>query len=682
MKTKKYTTLSILLAGEVRAEKDLRFTIECKNTKIVFEYDLNKTKYGTKFQKIFSVAAWAIFRRRDAQGHIARAHTIALFKRFIDFLESIDLYNIEELNRSTLSHFAAWLKRDGDLSYATAGSMYRALTPHFIQMSKHPSVDESFIPIRNSFPKSTALSSQVGYDQDELKDIVSAAIKGIRASAARLEKKYEPTWLGRPAPLEDVATIGRHGRRSIWATQSYRIWWWENNCECKPVNSTVLFRKPGGQCFFNSLSTSGIGSIALLNRFYDKIGAWDAYKPSFLGKESPIKYRTPWKKHDYLIWYWENHLGCRPLSGPEAKARSPEFYGAIREYSGGRFREFFENLGITRRIETSDLIPYYIMLLIRTQLNPSTIQRLTIDCIIEDPIDKERASIKWTKFRSNKTSTTIPLDQARDGWPIKLIKRVIQATRFIRNDGMTDLWISNSNPQKISKKLGPSTFKKGLQIFSAKHQLKKTDGSLLSIQAKLIRPTMAWAEYLRTEDMMYLQTLLGHSKLTTTADYLRRIDDPVLRSRRALHQEAMFTGLSTKPAILASDAIVETANNLKIHETLLNHCKDPMDSPIFQQRAGVICSVKHETCLGCQNLIITHADIKKYFCFLAFHEHLQQSGDISIDEYNRAVSEKKHIWTEYILPKYDRAVVERIHTEALESPIPVWDIALYESERQ
>ena len=177
---------------------------------------------------------------------------------------------------------------------------------------------------------------------------------------------------------------------------------------------------------------------------------------------------------------------------------------------------------------------------------------------------------------------------------------------------------------------------------------------------------MAWQEYLRTEDMRYLQCLLGHEKLATTADYLRRLSDPVLKMRRGVHQEAMFLGLtgSSEPEA-ASSKIIAT-------DGFLNHCKNPCSSPISGQREGYYCSASHEVCLGCPNLVITLEDIKKYFCFMRYHEQLVSSEMISEEEYRKATDEKKFMWESHILPKYSPGLINSIRVDADLNPIWIW----------
>lgn len=679
MKKSKYVAMNISRAAESKVERELKFVATCKNDGLQRVYDLNTRSYAIKFLDIVGIVAWAIYRLRDSLGHTTRIALLEKLHIFFDYLDCIQTYNPESLNKTVLTAFSDWLKTHSGLSYPTAGNLLRSFTTLFKEMSKHPRIDDNFAAPKNAFPKSSALiNAAEGYDQQELKTIVNAAVQGIRESAVKLESIYKPRWLSAPPPLEDVAPTTFRGTYSIWASKEYRIWWWENNCDCKRLNSNQLFQLPKGQSFFNCMSGTGIGSMALVNAFYDEIGAGPGYQPRYLGKPSPINYVTPWKKKDYLVWYWENKLGCAPMSGPEARKLDPDFYGAIRDHFGSSTHAFFSSLGVERWIQASDLIPYYLMLLIRTQLNPSTIQRLKIDCLVADPFDETKKSIDWTKFRSYKKGKTIPSSRNNDNWPIMLIERIIKITEFIRKDNQDSLWIANSNPHCVTEVLGRTAFQRGLRNFSKKYNLIGRDGLPLLIKANLIRPTMAWHEYLRTEDLTYLQTLMGHTKIDVTADYIRRRDDPVLRAKRAIHQDAMFIGLTQNGEIKTHWDIKHIEEDF---DGILNHCQDPLNSPISGQKSGTLCSGSHEVCLGCQNLVITAEDIKKYFCYIAFHDYLLQAGDINDKQYQNATTEKKFIWENYILPKYDRDLVEKIRTESICSPIPVWDVSLYEKAR-
>ncbi|MBT4860825.1 MAG: hypothetical protein HON46_08475 [Gammaproteobacteria bacterium] len=689
MNNSKYASLATINAAEKRIEKELRFTITCKNTMKVYEYDLSKKSYFSQHQEIVSVVAWAIYKRRNSLGHESRVSTIECLSNFFIFLGEKKLYEQKGLTRSILSQYVEWLKRYSGLSYSSAAGQYRTLSPLFRQMNRHPNISDDFIPVKNAFPKSETLkTTTTGYNKAELKEILNATIKSLRESAERLEKSYQPVWQGKPAPIEDVAPINPlTSTRSYWASHDYQVWWWENNCQFKRLNSSELFNLPKGQMLFNYTAPDNKGSIAHLNRFYDQIGAGPDYEPKYQGKPCPIKFKTPWKKPEYLLWYWENKMDCQPYSTKELKNNYPEFLIAIREHHGGRLSEFYKKNSVSRWLQGSDLLPYYLMLLIRTGMNPSTIQRLTIDCLTPDPFDGEKMIINWTKYRSFKKGKNIPSDARNDTWPVMIVKRVIEVTKKIRQPGQMELWITNLNRKKNTIAVGKTTFRKELNNFALKHQLKSNvNGDILALQAKEFRPTIAWQEYLRTEDMSYLKTLLGHTRLSTTSDYLRRINDPVFRSRRAIHQEAMFIGLTeheaAKQEYLKNNIKESTkpsqVDNIIYHDGLMNHCKNPLHSPVTGEKEGEWCTVNNEVCLGCQNLVITPDDIKKYFCYINFYTHLLDVGDINQEEFDNATNEKKFIWQKYILPKYSKAVVDRLTIEAQHSPFPVWDIAVYE----
>lgn len=654
-----------LAADEKRAVSELRFTTRCKNDGKLYTYDFGGREQYLEIEDITGVFVWALYKLRNKMGHTSRDSQRMNLWKFLRFLLELGVTKPHELERDTLTKYVDWLKHQPNLKYSTAGAHFRILVPTFRKMSEHPSVSSDFLPPSNPFPKSSSLqTANEGYDRDELKTIMCAAVAGMRETMKKFTTHYKPQWLGQSAPLDDVAPRSAAGGHSLWNSYDYKVWWWEKNCNNCRLNSRQLARIPQGQVFIESFRNDEQSGMAGVNRFYDELGADEGYVPRFYQKPCPIKYRTRWKKLDYLVWYWENHLGCQPLSDAALKAESPEFYGAIKEHFNGRIRGFYSDLGLHSWISAVDLVPFYIMLLVRTQLNPSTIQRLTTESLTPDPIDESKQSIAWTKFRSSQSGKVIPSDKAQDGWPVKLINKVVQVTSKIRENGQLGLWIANSNRFKNSQPLGASGFKRAMQEFSRRHKLLGSSGMPLSIQAQLIRPTMAWQEYLRTEDIRYLQTILGHEKASTTSEYLRRISDPVLKFRRGVHLNAMFV------RTLSSDTQNDDFANAA--DLVLNSCRDPQKSPIDGQKEGVYCTAGHETCLSCPNLVITHEDIKKYFCYMRYHDQLLESGVIGEHDHKWATSDKKSVWEEQILVRYNPDLIAAIRVEAELRPLAVW----------
>lgn len=656
-----------LAADEQRAMRGLSFTAKCKNTGKVHTYNFGGRPQYEHLRAITEIFVWALYKRRHHNGHVARCSIRDCYWKFLKFLDEIKVREPSQLSGKTLSAYVQWLKTEkSGLTYSTAAAQYRAMSQVFIQMSQHESVSSNFRPVKNAFPKSTSLQTpDVGYDQAELKSIVRAAVRGMRETMSKYSTAYVPNWLDKPAPLDDVAPRSANGGSTLWASMEYRIWWWENKCHCQILNSKQLSKIPQGQVFLSN-ATSGKAGMVGVREFYSTIGAGESYIPKYLGKECPIKYRTPWKKLDYLVWYWENKIGCAVLSLGEVREVAPEFYVALKEYFDGKISWFYEYLGIYRWIGAQDLIPFYLMLLVRTQLNPSTVQRLLVDCLVDDPINQGRKLFSYVKYRSFKGGNTIPSKETEEGWPVALLNKVLKITESFRLPGQEELWISNSNRHKETLPLGESGFKRALKTFSQKHNLRHTSGGPLIIQAKLIRPTMAWQEYLRTEDMTYLQSILGHETLGRTAEYLRRISDPVLKMRRAVHLEAVFLGLT------GANDDEAVGGQVIATDGFLNHCRGPLNSPIAGQREGYFCTASHEVCLGCPNLVITLEDIKKYFCYMRYHDQLMEACMITEDEYQRATAEKKFIWETQILPRYSPGIIQSVRADADLNPIGIW----------
>lgn len=661
-------SVSEIQAGELRALKTLQFTAICKNTLKEHAYDFNGRPQFEKLKSITGIYVWALYRIRNVMGHTTRTTMRDALWLFLTFLDEHNIVSPNRLNAGVLVKFAKWLKDRPSISYATAGAKYRGFSTVFKEMSCHPDVPDDFRPIKNAFPKGSSLQApNVGYSRSELQSIMKAAVAEMRITLGKLEEGYKPKWLGKLAPVEDVAPKGSNGVASYWNSDEYKVWWWENNCSCKPLNSAELRFIPQGQVFMASFKVKGLERMAGVNEFYRRIGAGPEYEPRYLGEECPIKYLTPWRKKDYLVWYWENNLACEVLSLREMKTRSPDMYYAIREYYGGGVARFYKMLGLNRWVSSHDLVPFYILLLARTQLNPSTVLRLGTDCLKVDPLDSDRRFISYAKYRSKKKDLTIPSADLGGEWPVRLVQQVINVTKSFRLEGQQELWITNANRHKKSIALTIGSMERVMQDFVIRNDLRADDGRPIKLDGKQFRPSMAWEAYIRTEDLNFLKTILGHSKISVTAEYLRRVGDPIFKLRRAVKAEAMITDLLDVREIALE-------NPGEAEEGLLNHCKSPKKSPIAGHKEGEYCTARHEVCLGCANLIITASDIKKYFCFIEYNEKMLERGIISHDEFSAAVDEKKFIWETQILTRLDADSVAAIRVDALENPLAVWSL--------
>ncbi len=670
----KYVSISRLARDEERAYNDLKFSIKCKNTGVIYSYNFNnELQYATR--SIVALCCWSIYKNRNSHGHLTRVSLKERIRPFLKFTKSEGITSPSMFNHLTLKKYARWLRDHSGLKYSIAGNTFRSVAKVFKQFKNHHSVPDDFILPLNMFPKSNSMTiSHEGYSEEEIKAILNLVVKELRTTSSRLESSYIPKWIGKEPPLEDIAPfIPNKKTRSFWASKEYCHWFWENHLGCARLSLGEISKKPKGTSFAMGIAEYSTSRAEALESFYKKIGASENYISRYIGKPAPIKFKTPWASKDYLQWYWENKIECKALNHNEIKSQHPKFYIGFRQHHPTWIKDFYEENNVINRVSINDLAPYYLMLLIRTGLNPSTIHRLTIDCIEQDPINPNRKHIRWDKFRSHKRGKTISVERSGDSWPIRIIQRVINITAAYRPEGEKALWITNAYRYLDPKVHSMKSFQRGIRKFAFDNNLRSSnDGDIIELKGCLFRPTLAWQEYLRTEDLNYLQSLLGHKRSATTSDYLRRLNDPIFKARRGLHQKAMLVDLASntdKPFKFKSDIPTN------IQENVLTHCKNPFDSPVLNQSNDTACSADTEVCLGCQNLVITPLDIKKFFCFINYYESAVAIGEIDEKEYHLATTEKRYMWETYILPKYNKSIVERLKSEAIDNPLPEWSLA-------
>lgn len=701
-KKTKYATIQTLNESSDLASSRLSFSIVCKNDGTSHHYDLSQI--GLQYPSIMRAFAWAIFRKRNSVGHWSRDQDIAAIKNFIAYLDGLYsshrvLATIYDVDEQMLSNFAEWLKRYRSLSYITAAGRFKqigSLCKSLIGLEgTNPNLRVPAVP----FPNKHRMNNSVqGYSEAKFKEILKAVAQALRESSSRLERKYIPQWKDKPAPIDDIAEFNDdpkfNFRPSLWRSRKYQIWWWENNCNCQRLKSHEVQRIPLGGTFFKSFangpeSSTPHGSMKNLTAFYDEIGAGEFYVPQYLNAPCPIKYKSRWQKFEYVHWYWENVLKMEVMPDLQLRAKDLSFAGGL--YYHGGVVAFYESIGIIHKLCIDDLIPYFVMLLSRTALNPSTIARMTIDCLVQDPTEPSRQMIEWTKFRASRGGRTIPVDSKNDTWAAAIIKRVIDITAPFRKPGQKQLWITSWGEGRTlsGREMTPQQFRNGIKYFVKKYQLYEESSDTdkqkaLSLQPRKFRPTVAMMEYLRTEDLVYIQNLLGHKEARQTASYINRTGDPLLRMRRGLHQQAMLVGLTegedAKEALMGKLGI-DSSKASKIlvpggeHDAMLNHCNDPKRSPFQGQSSGKTCTANENCCLSCQNLVVTPDDIVKYFCYVNYHEHLFRNGKISEIDLENLLSEKRVVWDTHILPKYQSEIIEKCRVHARSEPLPEWRLS-------
>jgi hypothetical protein len=680
----------------------LTFSIQCCNAHKTYSYNLEVLPL--QYVGLSRGFAWSILANRSSVGHLHREKSLGAIRMFYKYLDALDTslrpQHPSKIDASLLRHYAQWLRVHQEKAHTTKSLTYRSLTVLIKRWIGRPWAAAQLVIPEGQFPGASATAAaRKPYSESELKQIVNAVKKDLHASAQKFERPYKPKYINQPAPVDDVAPYNEslpfRLQHDPWQSEDYQIWWWENISECRQLKVGEIQRLHKGNSFLRSLSGSWnrskstyCGTADRLIHFYEKIGAGENYIPKFLGKPCPIKYTNRWKKFEYLQWYWENYCACSVDVYGVMRKKYPRFVNAIREHHGSLI-QFFEFVGVAHRITVYDLVPYYIGLLISTALNPSTVRNLDIDCLSPDPLDARKLSINWTKLRARNQGQSIPAARLNGLSPVSLVERLIAVTRPIRQDGQGKLFITNSanagsrNGYSLSKTM----FSRAVHTWFENHGIKNHNGLLeespLSIGSSArFRNTIAQHEYRRTGDLAYVKTLLSHSRSDLTSSYINKTGDPILRFRRGIHLEALFVGItSNRDAAnsiieqhgLSPKSMREAAVNRNWHESMVAHCRDPKTSPVHGQRPGMECNA-HDVCLYCPNLVVTSHDLVRHFAFVFYHEHLLTQGALSLHEFNNAVSERRHMFEEYILPRYGEDAVIRAREEAKIHPPVEWKI--------
>jgi len=676
------------------------FQLNCKNAGRDFTYDFSDL--GERYPSIVSAFITAIIATRHLVGHSRRKFLKRAITSFLQYLDTIQFatgktIEFEHINAIMLSNFAAWSKQSPTENQLTQSYRVYALQPLITWLRRnHPDANPDLVFERNLFPMAhRAKEPRKPYSPKEWNDLLKAIAAEIKESKRRLETTYIFQWKGKAPPLEDVAPFDENSpspkQHSIWESDEYMIWWWETNTACMRVNDYALRRDiRGASSFLTAVAerarTGKFGArtsgLSYVDMFYDWVGAGPNYVPRFQDSPCPIKYQNRFRKPEYLDWYWENLLNASALDLDALKTGGHyRFLSGVIALFGGTTK-FYDSKNLKRRLTYADLLPYVLLLAVRTALNPSVIAKLTIDCIrpapsIQNPNleEPEHWHIDWEKIRSFSRGATIPTHVRHDLMPVSVILRVIKITAPHRTNSKR-LWITETGDEMI-------TLAAEIASFVKRHDLKELDADgnekPFALQIARIRPTIAMREYVRTENMAYIQTLLGHRSMGMTVQYISQMDNPILMSRRGVHQDAMFLDLTGNGELavqlleahgMGADAAKALADIESEHHGLLTSCKNPRNSPQPGQSAGKIC--KSDACLSCQNLVVTNRDLHKYFCFIRYHDSMRDTGRMPSLDYDLATAEVKHMFENYVLPKFRPQTVEIARTQAIEYPLPEW----------
>ncbi len=644
-----------------------KFSIVCRNLGTTNTYS---AAIDGEFSAIGKAFSWSMIRRASAVGHESRlqlGYAVRMLCRFI--LEKHEKARAPvELDAALLRRYSRWLKDESGLTYKTGSTTFRILKSYMTQWHEHPWAPPNFQFPAHEFPKSNRVGTKAqkkGYEGVELRDFAACVLSDLEKMDAAVP--YVPKYLGADPPLEDVFDF------NLWQSLAYRTWWWEEHCGCQCLSAEKIRTMPQGESMvfggpnYAELGRTRAEAQRRLEDFYDQIGAGPEYVRRHIVK--PTLYRTRWAKPEYVLWYWENHCGCRWLDVKELQRDHRNFYVALREHHGG-YGRFLRALKIAdSTLTVYDLCPLYVGLLLTTALNPSTIQRLTMDCLVKNALEMEKDSIAWKKLRAGRSGLTIPARSLRKLSPTNLVKRILDMTASIRGDRRSLFCVSNDRSRSPT---GPchTQFSRAIRRWFSGHGLTRSGADcemLVMHAASNFRPAIARHSYEATGSLLHVQTLLGHKRAEVTVNYIGRLPADKLIVNRALHINAIFMDAIRGREEFNAKRVQNEPNTTGLTETLSAHCADILHSPVHGQRAGVHCT-QQNACLSCRNLVVTHSDLIRYFAAKSYYLERVRIGAMSQEAFDALMSERIYMFEQQVVKKYDGALIFDLQERARLSP--------------
>lgn len=342
-----------------------------------------------------------------------------------------------------------------------------------------------------------------------------------------------------------------------------------------------------------------------------------------------------WEREENVLWHIAHH---RPLTGKD------------------RPRKTFLRLGGVRRLNSRlyfsapDLVPFLVLLICQTGLEPECAKDLKADCL-HNPA-RGFVSIHYVKHRAggqgNKTMRVSDGGSLHHpGGLIRLARRLTARAREAIS--AEALWVDHGH-EGTRESFRPKGVRKGrlfhhVDPWLERHgldQLVDHDGSPVRLDLRRLRKSYKSQQYLRAAGVLS-DFAQGHGRETAARHYAD------IGAHRELHEQAVEDGLHEALAIALPPPVVVDQDGTRLDEgeqrlppeqaraalsgesdVFLASCRDFYDTPYVT--SGKPCPVPFWGCLECPNAVFTTRHLPQILSFLDFIEH--QRDHYPVAEWN------------------------------------------------
>jgi len=381
---------------------------------------------------------------------------------------------------------------------------------------------------------------------------------------------------------------------------------------------------------------------------------------------------------DNARWIFENKLNFQVI-GPGSADKGDEYqkcFLRILSYVGLGLVETYESWGIIYHLTPRHMAAYITRLAQITGLNADSLKTLDLDDFVESHALTQKPYLRYWKERSDGEKqlhldlieadlTWLTINQSREVKAIFAEVEFLTRNIRLRADAVmrNRLFIFDSRhwseQGQIKSFESATTINWVMNQFARDHQLKGEDGEDINISASRLRPSLVAELVEQGVSLREIQVMLGHKSLSTTIQYLDRMEfsktaRDILESALAkIHKEAVAADHSEKTAT-ENVASPEGANAPVAINTGLIKCRNVYDPPedikkLASYKKGNACSLLNK-CLSCSNSIINVAHLPELFAMRREYQDMLATSDIAQTPYGTILLENVEVLDSILTP--------------------------------
>ncbi|WP_085727249.1 hypothetical protein [Pseudomonas sp. R37(2017)] len=376
-----------------------------------------------------------------------------------------------------------------------------------------------------------------------------------------------------------------------------------------------------------------------------------------LGKD-PREYG--WSTLANKVWYLENVIAGRYVSYSELHNLSKGEFGNITE----AFRAIYPTL--------EDMLPFYLLLCIKTGLNPESAMRLKRNCLDKQKTAAHETLLHYVKLRSD-GPMTLPVRTEGNFSPGGLIRMYLKLSRDCEFVNDNSLWLVAKHKRgNFISSPAEVTFARAVCAFAKRHNLKHDDGTPLQLRADRLRTTRKTLSYRHSNGDLQLAGH-DHRRDSTTVEYVNNRMSEDVHNRAIMNGQHQFHAFFSGAVVPEGNSAAEAASIIKTdivtaeailngqQEMLIADCKDMFNAP--GGIPGQLCG-KVWACFGCPNSIWTSRNLPKVLWYMDFF--LEQRRMLSEQEWEKKFGYPYALITSYILPAFSNESITLAKTAAKE----------------